>query len=92
MKKVDYYAQPWKAPKWLAPVLGGGFGLIALSSLVMIIALTRPPVAAVAAAPEAPAPAAAAPADNAVAAAMNSRTGRVSAIEVSENLAAKSTL
>jgi hypothetical protein len=60
VKKVDYYAQPWKMPKWLGFAIGGIFGTIVIGSAVLIVQLTKSPeppkpvVAAAAAAVAAP--------------------------------------
>ncbi len=57
MKRIDYYAsnEPWKMPKWVGLTLGGVFGTVAVTTLVMIVHLTRPenaePAPQVAAAP-----------------------------------------
>jgi hypothetical protein len=62
VKKVDYYAmnQPWKMPKWVGYTLGGVFGAILITCGVLIVVLTRPASAAVAAAPVVAEPVAAA--------------------------------
>jgi hypothetical protein len=60
VKKVDYYAQPWKMPKWLGFAIGGVFGTIVIGSAILIVQLTKSPeppkpvVAAAAAAVAAP--------------------------------------
>lgn len=43
MKKVDYYAQPWKMPKWLGFAIGGVFGTIVIGSAILIVQLTKSP-------------------------------------------------
>lgn len=47
MRKVDFYAiqQPWRMPRWLGGLIGGGFAIIAIGAAVAIIQLTTPPKA-----------------------------------------------
>jgi hypothetical protein len=48
VKRIDYYAvqNPWRVPKWVGAMLGGIFGVIVLGSMITIVQLTRPAVAA----------------------------------------------